>query len=317
MSRKSYPHLTDSQIQWLVEAAARRPDASVDDLIDSFLVIYPDRREHDALTTDQIREKLTSRFNDVLYRKERGYAEKIAEKRTEAPKAFTTEFAVLNPVSRMNFYEQVLTDENAKTSDKFKAINEAVKLNNHLQQEEERQAEEKREHHRQNLQLEAMLGEKREMLEWTVTQSQIHTFVSTLPPQLQSQIREEETHSDCIPLAEIASDRLRDAGLHDEEQRLRDILDDTTFQRKISEMSPMAVVSLHWMFYELQEHTKKQSKPANIKWVERLIDDFSQQYPIDSNLSPMESHFLNIDRCNANTPLGIKLFNLKDFLPPF
>ena len=127
MSTNPYPNLNTDEKNWLVEAA-RRPDANVDALIDSFLVLFPDRREHDGLTEKQIRETLKSRFNDILYRKDRGYAEQIAEKRNEYEQTFTSVFAVLNPIAQMNFYERIFTDPKSKPSDKFKAINDAEKL---------------------------------------------------------------------------------------------------------------------------------------------------------------------------------------------
>ena len=123
-----YPNLTDAENKWLMLSAALRPDASVDDLIHSFLAVFPDRAEHDALTEKQIRDTLRSRFNDILYRKDRGYAEIIAEKRNEMQQAFDAGFAVLNPLALMNFYEQTFTDPKSKPSDKFKAINDAEKL---------------------------------------------------------------------------------------------------------------------------------------------------------------------------------------------
>ena len=123
-----YPNLTDAENKWLVLSAALRPDANVDDLINSFIAVFPDWAEHDGLTEKQMRETLTSRFNDILYRTDRGYAEIIAEKRQEYEQMFAAAFAVLNPLVLLNFYEQTFTDPKAKPSDKFKAINDAEKL---------------------------------------------------------------------------------------------------------------------------------------------------------------------------------------------
>ena len=128
MDTKNYPNLNTDEKNWLVEAAALRPDANVDALIDSFLVLFTDRREHDGITTAEIRDTLKSRFNDILYRLSRGYSENIDQKKKEYETIFTAVFAVLNPLAQMNFYEQMFTDPKSKPSDKFKAINDAEKL---------------------------------------------------------------------------------------------------------------------------------------------------------------------------------------------
>lgn len=104
-----------------MQSAALRTDASVDDLIDSFLLVFPQRAEHDGLTEKQIRQTLTSRINDILYRKARGYAETIDAKRNEYQQIFTAAFSMLNPITLMNFYEQTFADPNSKPSDKFRA----------------------------------------------------------------------------------------------------------------------------------------------------------------------------------------------------
>ena len=125
---KNYPNLNDAELSWLQQAAVLRPDANVSDLIDSFLTIFPDRATHDGLTMQQIRKKLTSRVNDILYRKDRGYTEKVQQKRNDFQEVFASVFAVLSALSQLNFYEQIFTNPKSKPSDKFKAINDAEKL---------------------------------------------------------------------------------------------------------------------------------------------------------------------------------------------
>ena len=136
MSTKNYPNFNDVELGWIEQAASLRPDANVEDLVNSFLIVFPERGAHDALTGAQIREKLTQRFNDVLYRKDRGYAVNIMRKRQEYVEMFTQTFSVLNPLSMMNFYEQIFTHPKSKPSDKFKAIAEAEKLKARLFAEE-------------------------------------------------------------------------------------------------------------------------------------------------------------------------------------
>lgn len=104
----NFPNLNDAEKGWLVQSAALRTDATVEDLIDSFLVLFPDRATHEGLTPQQIRETLTSRFNDILYRKDRGYAETIDNKRNELFRnstrihpAQTTTFFPISPDLRL------------------------------------------------------------------------------------------------------------------------------------------------------------------------------------------------------------------------
>lgn len=128
MSTNHYPNFNENETRWLVQSAALRPDANVDDLIHSFIAVFPDRAKHDGLTEVEIHETLISRINDLIYRKDRGYAEIIAEKRQEFQEMFSTAFAVLNPLSLLNYYEQTFTNPKSEPSDKFKAILEAEKL---------------------------------------------------------------------------------------------------------------------------------------------------------------------------------------------
>ena len=133
---KYYQNLDENETQWLVESAALRPDASVEDFIDSFLALFPERATHEGITTEQIREKLTSRFNDILYRKERGYAQTIKEKSTQSQQRFSSVFAVLNPLALLNHYEQIFNNPDSKQSDIFKAIQAAETLKQRIVQEE-------------------------------------------------------------------------------------------------------------------------------------------------------------------------------------
>lgn len=185
-----YPNLTDAENKWLVLSAALRPDASVDDLIHSFLVVFPDRTQHDGLTEKQIRETLTSRFNDILYRKDRGYAPCIAEKRNEMQLAFDAGFAVLNPLAQMNFYEQMFTDPASKPSDKFKAINDAEKLKARLfpPPTPQQLAEIDRQQKRQRDQLKKEAEGIRKGLAWRVDRKRFHAVYDTLPETLQTEI---------------------------------------------------------------------------------------------------------------------------------
>lgn len=185
-----YPNLTDAENKWLVLSAAHRPDASVDDLIHSFLAVFPDRTQHDGLTEKQIRDTLTSRFNDILYRKERGYAPCIAEKRNEIQHAFDAVFAVLNPLALLNFYEQMFTDPKSKPSDKFKAILEAEKLKARLfppptptqQKEIDRQQEKQQE------KIKKEAEGKRDRLWERVSRKRFSAVYDTLPEPLQKEI---------------------------------------------------------------------------------------------------------------------------------
>ena len=192
-----YPNLNDAENKWLVKTAALRPDASVDDLINSFLVVFPDRTQHDGLTPKQIRETLTSRFNDILYRTDRGYAEIIAEKRNDIQLAFDAGFAVLNPLAQMNFYEQMFTDPKTKPSDKFKAINDAEKLKARLfPPPTDRQLAESR---RQQTMLEKEAEGKRKSLSRRVDRKRFHAVYDTLSETLQKEIEnqpDEEWYTD-------------------------------------------------------------------------------------------------------------------------
>ena len=181
-----YPNLNDAENKWLVLSAALRPDASVDDLINSFLAVFPDRTQHDGLTEKQIRQTLTSRVNDILYRTDRGYAPCIAEKRTEYHHAFTSAFAVLNPLALMNFYERTFTDPKSKPSDKFKAINDAEKLNARLFPP--RKSRHNAETQRQQTMLEKEAKGKRDRLWQRVHDKRQNAVYNTLPEPLQKEI---------------------------------------------------------------------------------------------------------------------------------
>lgn len=152
-----------------------------------FLAVFPDRAEHDGLTEKQIRETLTRRFNDILYRTDRGYAPCIAEKRNEYQQAFTSAFAVLNPLALMNFYEQTFTDPKSKPSDKFKAINDAEKLNARLFPP--RKSRHNAETQRQQTMLEKEAKIKRHGLWERVSRKRFHAVYDTLPETLQKEIK--------------------------------------------------------------------------------------------------------------------------------
>lgn len=185
-----YPNLTDTENQWLVLSAALRPDASVDDLINSFITVFPDRTQHDGLTEKQIRETLTSRFNDILYRKDRGYAPCIAEKRNEYEQMFSAAFAVLNPLALMNFYEQTFTDPQSKPSDKFKAINDAEKLKARLfpPPTDQQQKEIDRLQYKQQERLKKEAKDKKEGLWLRVNRKRFSAVYDTLSEPLQKEI---------------------------------------------------------------------------------------------------------------------------------
>ena len=193
-----YPNLTDAENKWIVLSAALRPDASVDDLINSFLAVFPDRTQHDGLTPKQIRETLTSRFNDILYRTDRGYAPCIAEKRNEYQHAFTQAFAVLNPLAQMNFYEQTFTDKKSKPSEKFKAINDAEKLKARLFPPPT--PTQLAESDRQQKTLKKKADDTRKRLYWRVYRKRLSAVYNALPETIQKEI-------DTYPDADEYSDR--------------------------------------------------------------------------------------------------------------
>ena len=154
MATNNYPNLTEDEINWLVNSAALRRKATVKDLIDSFFQVFPERTTHPDLSPRRIRDILTSRFNDILYRKQRGYTQIIADKRAvfqeilkdiEVQASFKSTFSVLNAVSLLHFHEQIFTNPKAKPSDKFKAINAAeelrVRMAKELQAAEKEKAE--------------------------------------------------------------------------------------------------------------------------------------------------------------------------------
>lgn len=197
----NYPNLTDAENNYLVQAKALRPDATVDDLINSFLVLFPDRSEHDGLTPSQIRETLTSRVNDVLYRKDRGYAVRIAQTRHEYEQMFTDTFAVLNPLAQLNFYEQTFTHPKSKPSDKFKAINDAEKLKARLFPPPTPTQQDEIDRHRNLLKKEA--ARKRDVFSKRVKRFRQNAVYNALPEPLQKEIDNHPdadwyTASECI-----------------------------------------------------------------------------------------------------------------------
>ena len=215
----NFPNLNETEKGWLVQSAALRNDASVDDLIDSFLLVFPDRTQHDGMTPKQIRETLTSRFNDILYRKARGYAETIDNKRNEYQQIFTAAFSVLNPIALMNFYEQTFADPKSKPSDKFKAIQAAEKLNDKIfppPTDEQLQQRIRQ----QNL-LKEQAKNKRSKLYWRLREKRFQSVYETLDEALQTEIQT-ENKADRGGLAdgEIMEDVLHRYGMTDEIQKL-------------------------------------------------------------------------------------------------
>lgn len=216
----NFPNLNDAEIGWLVQSAALRTDANVEDLIDSFLLVFPQRAEHDGLSNEQIRETLTSRFNDILYRKDRGYAETIDNKRQEYQQVFTAAFSVLNPLAMMNFYEQTFTDKNSKPSDKFKAIQAAEKLNATLfpPPTDEQQKQRKRQ---QNL-LKEQAKKKRDGLYWRIRKKRFRTVFYPLDEALQKEIEKEiKEDTDGYYEWKIMEDVLHRYGMTDDIQKLK------------------------------------------------------------------------------------------------
>ena len=181
---KHYQSLNEKEKQWLVQSAALRPDASVEDFIDSFLVLFPERATHEGVTEAKIRKILTSRFNDILYRKERGYAETIAEKRSEYQQTFSAHFAVLNPLALLNYYEQIFTSEKSKPSDKFKAIQAADALNKRIVQEEI---------NRQQAAQKKQIKRNRERLFTYLNWKRFDAVYDTLDEKLQAEIEQYDT----------------------------------------------------------------------------------------------------------------------------
>lgn len=255
----NYPNFNDAENNWLVQSAALRTDATVDDLIDSFLAVFPDRTQHDGMTQEQIRETLTSRFNDILYRKARGYAETIDNKRNEYQQIFTAAFSVLNPLAMMNFYEQTFADPNSKPSDKFKAIQAAEKLNAKLFPEPT--DEQQKQIQRQKSLLKKEAENKRSALYWRLREKRFHSVFDPLDEALQKEIQTEiEEDTDGFSEWEIMQEVLHRKGMNDELQKLNpDIsitdckflsdvasleIDETLSNGGIEEMSPDEVDAL-------------------------------------------------------------------------
>ena len=181
---KQLQNLNEKEKQWLVQSAALRPDANVADFIDSFLVLFPERASDENFTEAEIRKILTSRFNDILYRKERGYVETIAEKRKEYQQTFSAHFGVLNPLSLLNYYEKVFNSKDSKHSDKFKAIQAAADLNKRIVQEEIQ---------RQNTERKAEIERFRESLRITLNWKRFDAVYDNLDEELQAEIEQNDT----------------------------------------------------------------------------------------------------------------------------
>jgi len=267
MDTKNYPNLNTDEKNWLVEAAALRPDANVDALIDSFLVLFPDRTEHDGITTAEIRDTLKSRFNDILYRLSRGYSENIDQKKKEYETIFTAVFAVTNPLAQMNFYEQMFTDPKSKPSDKFKAINDAEKLKARLFPPPT--PEEQRQRDRQQRHLKDEATQKREWLSRCVERKRFHAVYNALPETLQEEIddcpsgySEEEQMRDVLVRENMTTERTAmETDLpYDWAEFLSDVaileIDEQLSNGGINEMTPDEVDAL------IQSYLQPQRKAA-------------------------------------------------------
>ena len=278
MSSQNYPNFNDVEKDWLVQSAALRPDANVEDLIDSFLVIFPHRAEHEGMSIEEIRQTLRSRINDTLYRKARGYAADIDIKRKEYAPIFSAVFSVVNPLAQMNFYEQIFSNPKSKPSDKFKAIQAAEKLKAILfrQPHQHEQLEIKRQ--QQILKREAKDVRKR--LYFFVNQHRFFSIYTQLDPSLQEEIREGIMDD---KMEEQMRDVLEREGMDDKLQALHtDIsfkdyeflsdamilnLDDQLSNGGIKNMTPDEVDAL------IQSHLDKERRVA----IESLKDDLN--YP--------------------------------------
>lgn len=231
----NYPNLNDAENKWLLLSAALRPDASVDDLINSFITVFPDRAEHDGLTEKQIRQTLTSRFNDILYRKDRGYAQGIAEKRNEMQQAFDAGFAVLNPLAQMNFYEQMFTDPKSKPSDKFKAINDAEKLKARLFGESPKKSPAQRAEALKTYEIKTLREKIADIIDTKRFAAVYSTFSDTLKEKIKTTANEER-----IGLQEACRWVLDEEGMHAEAEMMRKCVSD----KRMTDMPPNALVAL-------------------------------------------------------------------------
>ena len=237
MSTKNYLNFNDVELGWIEQAASLRPDANVEDLVNSFLIVFPERGTHDALTGAQIREKLTQRFNDVLYRKDRGYAVNIMRKRQEYVEMFTQTFSVLNPLSMMNFYEQIFTHPKSKPSDKFKAIAEAEKLKARLFAEEK--PTKKSPHERAEAMRSYEIDDLRKKLSDGIKRKRYTSVYSKLSDALKAKIQKRlETEE----LGQVAACYyvLKDEDMHDE----ADIMDKYFSDARMTDMPDYALVAL-------------------------------------------------------------------------
>ena len=237
MATNNYPNLTEDEINWLVNSAALRRLATVKDLIDSFFQVFPERATHPDLSPRRIRDILTSRFNDILYRKQRGYTQIIADKSAafqevlkdiEVQASFKSTFSVLNATSLLHFHEQIFTDPKAKTSDKFKAINAAEELRVRMAQELQAAEKEK---------AAAIHKEKTSLNDadkiyffhiiHNLQERYLEKVLQQLPEALQQEIQEQIDANAFGTHAEIALDLLEAKGMSDAVEKVRSILHDT------------------------------------------------------------------------------------------
>lgn len=260
-----YLNLTQDEKKWLLRAAALRKDASVDELIDSFLVLFPDRTQHEELTHEQIREKLTSRFNDVLYRTDRGYASKIAEKRDEYEQMFSSAFAVLNPLAQLNFYEQTFTHPKSKPSDKFKAINDAEKLKARLFPETPSPKTSPTQ--RATAMTDTEIKNLREKISGILYRKRYWSVRSQLSQDLKEKVKK-RLKAEYLGDAEAHAEVLEEEGMHEAAKMMRLCIHD----ERISEMPPPALVALS------DRLLYGRSNALSIVEIDPLLDEILHRY---------------------------------------
>ena len=239
-----YPYLTKDEIQWIEQSKALRPDAPIDDLITSFLALFPDRAAHPELSGEQIRQKLKTRFKDVISRRGK---ENIETRRTEYEQMFST-YAVFDPRQQLQHYESIFTDPKSKPTEKSKAIADAEKVRAKLLPEKSkavRDAEAAVERH-QFEEKRQRIQKWREDIEKILQRKQHSAVYETLDEALKAEI-EYPDRFDRYDLLEIR-DR---EDLHAELERLDIIRRD----QRCEELSDAAVEEIYRRFYHIDGTT--------------------------------------------------------------
>ena len=260
MTTNNYPNLTENEIDWLVLSAAQRTDVNVKDLINSFFAIFPDRATHEGMSGKMIRNILTSRFNDILYRKDRGYSQIIVEKRAafqevwklmEDPGALESTFSVLNAMSLLHFHEQVFTDPKAKSSDKFKAIDAAETLRVRIERSQ-REASRKKPAARQEERKTIWHDDEIDFLNtiYNIQEKYVEQVLKQLPEALRQEIQEKIDSNRFNTPAENALYLLKEKGMSEALEKVDSILSDPRPREIGNRLS----------FTGLQKFTKKFSK---------------------------------------------------------